>query len=132
MVEGRHFTVFTDHQPLIFAFNQNLEKASPQQLRHLDYIGQYSTEIKHVSGNENVVADALSRVEAISFPTNINYDEIADEHMRDTELNLIKQSSVLNIQLCPIPGSSKSIYCDILTEIPRDHFVAIFLMVYMN
>ena len=29
--------------------------------RHLDYISQFTTNIQHVSGNDNPVADALSR-----------------------------------------------------------------------
>ena len=39
MVEGRTFTIFTDHKPLAFAFRQKAEKFSPRQFRHLDYIG---------------------------------------------------------------------------------------------
>lgn len=61
ILEARTFTTFTDHNPLTFAFQQRNEKATPRQLRHLDYIGQFSTDIQHVSGKDNIVADALSR-----------------------------------------------------------------------
>lgn len=65
MLEARPFTVFTDHKPICFAFKQNSEKATPRQLRRLDFIGQFTTDIQHVRGIENVVPDFLSRIEAI-------------------------------------------------------------------
>lgn len=41
-LEGRPFTIMTDHKPLIYAYQQAADKASPRQLRHLDYIAQLS------------------------------------------------------------------------------------------
>ncbi|KAL0278465.1 UNVERIFIED_CONTAM: hypothetical protein PYX00_000283 [Menopon gallinae] len=65
-VEGRTFTIFTDQKPLTYAFLQKPDKCSPRQFKYLDYVGQFTTDIRHVSGKDNVVADALSRVEAIT------------------------------------------------------------------
>ncbi|XP_032689768.1 uncharacterized protein LOC116853023 [Odontomachus brunneus] len=65
MLEGRIFTIYTDHKPIVYAFQQNPLHSSPRQVRHLAYIGQFSTDIRHISGKENVVADTLSRVESI-------------------------------------------------------------------
>ncbi|UYV66425.1 K02A2.6-like, partial [Cordylochernes scorpioides] len=76
LLEAREFTILTDHKPLIYAFKQKNEKASPRQLRHLQYISQFSTDIKYIKGTDNIVADALSRVDAI---TTIDYEEIAKE-----------------------------------------------------
>lgn len=75
LVEARTFVIYTDHKPLTFAFMQKSDKCSPRQFRYLDYIGQFTTDIRHVPGGENVVADALSRVQAISVP--VNYETIA-------------------------------------------------------
>ncbi|GBM50713.1 Transposon Ty3-G Gag-Pol polyprotein, partial [Araneus ventricosus] len=50
MLEGRRFIIFTDHKPLVYAFRQKPKKASPRQLRHLDYIGQFSTNIQYIKG----------------------------------------------------------------------------------
>lgn len=59
MLEARTFAVYTDHKPLIFAFRQEPEKSTPRQFRHLDFVGQFTTDIRHVSGDENVVADVV-------------------------------------------------------------------------
>jgi len=59
-LEGRPFTIFTDHRPLTFALASSAER-TPRQTRHLSFISEFSTDIQFVSGKENVVADALSR-----------------------------------------------------------------------
>lgn len=58
------FNIYTDHKPLTFAFLQKSDKASPTQARQLDFIGQFSTSISHISGKSNVVADTLSRIQS--------------------------------------------------------------------
>ncbi|GFT06720.1 retrovirus-related Pol polyprotein from transposon opus [Trichonephila clavipes] len=75
MLEGREFIIYTDQKPLTYAFKQKPDKCTPRQLRHLDYISQFSTDIRYVVGTENKVADALSRVEidAIIKPPILDY-----------------------------------------------------------
>ena len=53
------------YRPLIFAFQQKLEKASPRRIRQLDFIGQFTTDIRYTPGITNITADALSRVDSI-------------------------------------------------------------------
>ena len=60
-LEGRPFTIFTDHKPLTFAMNKISEPWSLRQQRQLTAISEFSTDIQHVSGKNNPVADALSR-----------------------------------------------------------------------
>ena len=64
-VEGRPFIIYTDHKPLTFAFSSPVDR-SPRQTRHLSYIAEFSTDVRHIEGKNNVVADALSRASAIS------------------------------------------------------------------
>lgn len=47
-------------------FRSKIRKASPRQLRHLDFIGQFTTDLRHIAGDENIVADTLSRINVIS------------------------------------------------------------------
>ncbi|GBN41252.1 Retrovirus-related Pol polyprotein from transposon 17.6, partial [Araneus ventricosus] len=95
MLEGRNFSIYTDHKPLIFAFKQKPEKCSPRQLRHLDYISQFSTDIRHVNGKDNIIADTLSRIEidAITAPPNLDYKKIAQEQLNDSELEQLLESN---------------------------------------
>ena len=48
-VEGREFLILTDHKPLTFALSITTDKYTPRQTRHLDYISQFTTDIRHVS-----------------------------------------------------------------------------------
>ena len=87
MLEARHFTVLMDHKPLTFAFHQRREKCSPRQLNHLDFISQFTTYIRHIAGQDNIVADTLSRVEAIIAPG--THDALAAAQKIDDELRTI-------------------------------------------
>ena len=60
MLEGRPFVVWTDHKPLCGALASSAEK-SPRQTRHLSFISEFTTDLRHVAGSANVVADTLSR-----------------------------------------------------------------------
>lgn len=77
-IEGRKLIIRTDHKPLIFAFRQKLDKASPRQIRQLDFIAQFSTNITYISGKLNSVADSLSRIESISMPIIVSLEELAN------------------------------------------------------
>ncbi|GFW59874.1 retrovirus-related Pol polyprotein from transposon opus [Trichonephila clavipes] len=89
MLEARGFTVFTDHKPLTYAFRQKSDKCSPRQIRQLDFISQFTTNIVHIPGSDNIAADVLSRVSAITFPSQIDYDCIAETQQTDQELHTL-------------------------------------------
>lgn len=57
---GREFTVYSDHKPLIYLYKLKNPSSKLNRLR-LD-MEEYKFEIIHISGKENVVADALSRI----------------------------------------------------------------------
>ena len=61
MLEGRKFHILTNHKPLTQALHQISVPWSARQQRHLAYVAEYTADIRHVAGVENVVADALSR-----------------------------------------------------------------------
>ena len=64
-LEGREFTVYTDHHPLTSAIRKISDPHSPRQQRHLAAIAEFTTNIQHVAGKSNFVADALSREGAV-------------------------------------------------------------------
>ncbi|CAK1599344.1 unnamed protein product [Parnassius mnemosyne] len=118
MVEARHFTVYTDHKPITFAFVTKRDNFSPRQHRYLSFISQFTTEIKHVSGCDNTVADALSRIETISEI--LNYEDLANDQNSDPELqDLINKGTTLRLEKIKSPEAT--IYCDISTHTPRPY-----------
>ena len=120
MVEARTFTVFTDHKPLTHAFSSRRDNCSPRQFRYLDYISQFTTNIQHISGEQNVVADALSRVESIAA-TSVDYTMLAAAQEKDEELQMLLRSQTgLRLKKVIIPGTqTPTMYCDFSTDKPR-------------
>lgn len=122
MIEGRNIVVYTDHKPLTFAFHKHNENASPRQQRHLEYVSQFTTQIKHISGSANVVADAFSRISEIDMPQSIDYEEMAKAQSRDDELRRIRETGKV-LKLIPFLMSPKSteLWCDTSTDIVRPY-----------
>ena len=79
MLEGRTFTIYTDHQSLVPSLSKKTEPQTSRQAYQLSCIAEFSTDIRHIEGKSNVVADSLSRPPAES-PAAINVIEpIVDE-----------------------------------------------------
>jgi cleavage and polyadenylation specificity factor subunit 1 len=127
LLEGRKFTVYTDHKPIIYAFLQKPDKASPRQCRQLQYISEFTTDIQYITGENNVIADTLSRIEEIAL---IDYDKIAEEQERDDEFETLQKSSSLSFKQYSLP-SEKKLWCDTSTQhirpyIPKSYRMKIF------
>ena len=118
MVEAREFTIYTDHKPLTFAFNSRNDNCSPRQFRHLDLISQFTTDIRHIAGGDNIVADTLSRVDGICIP--VDLDTLAAAQVADPELRyLLVSNTALQIAQVKLPGSQRELYCDLSGTSPR-------------
>jgi cleavage and polyadenylation specificity factor subunit 1 len=123
MLEARHFIIFTDHKPITFAFQQKRDQCSPRQVNHLDYISQFTTDIRLISGQDNVVADALSRMESISAP--VTHDAVAAYQADDNELRtLLVAVTALRLEKLFIPGTVVELYCDTSAGKPRPYVPA--------
>ena len=110
MLEAWHFTILTHHKLLTFAFHQKRDKCSPRQFNHLDFIS-FTTDIRHISGQDNVVADAISRVEVITTP--VTHEVLAEAQENDDELRtLLVSTTALQLERLLIPGTSVELYCD--------------------
>ena len=119
MLEGRHFTVFTDHKPLIFAARSTTDRYSPRESRHLDYITQFTDDIRHISGAQNPVADALSRIHTLATSHSIDLAQLAAAQSADPEMEIIGRNTSLQLQRVPLTTSDGTIMCDISTGNPR-------------
>jgi len=120
MLEARHFVIFTDHKPLTYAFSQKHDMYTPRQFNHLDFISQFTTDIRHISRQDNVVADALSHVETIY--TSISPEVLAEAQATDAELTaLLQGTTALRLEKIQIPGSDVALHCDTTTGRPRPY-----------
>ncbi|KAG5887224.1 hypothetical protein JTB14_010805 [Gonioctena quinquepunctata] len=117
MLEGQEFIIYTDHNPITFAFEKNSETSSPRQTRYLDYISQFSTDIRHISGNKNVVADALSRISTINLESTTDFTTWEKEQSNATQLQkLLHRNTSLVLKKMNIPDTNFNITCDISTN----------------
>ncbi|KAK3756460.1 hypothetical protein RRG08_063126 [Elysia crispata] len=86
-LEGRSFTLYTDHKPLTPALRSQTDRA-PRQTRHLSLIAEFTSNIQHIKGKFNVVADALSRINtvdtweaAVDIPHSMVPDTLCIDHI---------------------------------------------------
>lgn len=125
ILEVQQFTVFTDHKPLLYAFMQRREKLPPAQLNQLSFISQYTTDIRYIKGEDNVVADTMSRIESIMF--SLDYDALAKSQEADSELSDLRlKGSNLQLTKVLIPGTTTSVTCDVSTGKTRPYLTPSF------
>jgi len=106
----RQDLVETDHKPLTYALRQN--KASPHQARQLDWIAQFVSGNKHLPGHQNVIADALSRIEAIEALVIVSTRRV-NGRTTDEELRTLRQQGSLNLRTINLSDATLPLFCDI-------------------
>jgi transposase InsO family protein len=129
LLEGRPFTFFTDHKPLVSAITKQSTPFSSRQQRHLSFLSEFNATFQHLPGHQNLVADALSRphISSVSLspatppsliPIPLSYTAMASEQQTDESLNSLKTSSSLHITSIPL-SPHQSILVDISTPTAR-------------
>lgn len=58
---GRKFVIYTDHRPLVHLFS--MTNPSSRLIKFRLFLEEYNFEVLYIKGSENVVADALSRID---------------------------------------------------------------------
>ncbi|BHF70751.1 hypothetical protein SprV_0301380400 [Sparganum proliferum] len=91
-LEGRDFTVFTDHKPLTIALRSHSDKYNPRETAHLDYISQFTTDIRNIDGKKNEMADMLSRPSLSSLKLSHGIDICAMAVVLPTSLLVVSNS----------------------------------------
>jgi uncharacterized CHY-type Zn-finger protein len=118
MLEARQFVIFMDHKPLTYTFGQKRDKCSHRQFNHLDFISQSTTDICHISGQDNIVANPLSCMEAVC--TSVSPEALAEAQAEDAELaTLLQGTTALQLEKIQVPGSDVALHCD--TSKTRSH-----------
>lgn len=120
-LEGRAFTIFTDHKPITLAISRCGESHSARQQRHLAAVSEFSTDIRHVSGKFNAAADALSRVvlDTIGAPW-VDWVQFAQQQDEDPEVReLLGTETSLQLTKVSPDHAGPEILCDISQGRPR-------------
>lgn len=125
MLEARDFIIFTDHKPLSCAASQRRNNCSPRQFNQLEFILQFTSDIRHISGEQNIVADCLSRVDSVT--ATIDFASLSRAQEEDEELSgLLQGGSSLRLEKLLIPGTQTTLYCDISTGRSRPYLTTAF------
>ena len=91
-----------------------------RQQRHLAYISEFTTDIRHVQGKQNHVADALSRATIHLVQEGIDYDAMATSQKEDSEVQAYRTARTsLQLEDDPFGTKGNTILCDISTGQPR-------------
>ena len=126
-LEGREFFILTDHRPLTYALTSSSADYTPRQIRHLDLISQFTSDIRYLKGSDNGAADALSRMEVSAFHVvqQPGVDLVSMTAMQLTDLELqhlmddtSSRSTSLVLKAMPLPMSESTIICDVSTGTP--------------
>ena len=138
-LEGCDFTLKTNHKPIVKKFQHNSSAASPRQARYIEYILQFTSNIEHVSGNDNI-ADALSRPfepPLINLLTPVNkpldFLELAVAQRSDSECEELRHDnhSALVLKNISLAEHKINVLCDVSTRkicpvIPRAFRFSVF------
>ena len=113
-IEGRNVLLLSDHKPLCSAFKSQTPLKSDRQQRHLSIITEYVSDICHIKGTENVVADCLSRP-ANSITIDVcDLQELVTHQQTDEEIKNFQE----NLKPFPVEENN-SILCDVSLPYPR-------------
>ena len=113
----RDLTVYTDHKPLTSALAKSEKVTNERQARQLDFISQYTRDIRHVAGEDNQVADTLSRVDSVAPLATVDSATLAAAQREDLEVRRIingDEESSLKLQQHP-DAFGVSLTCDTST-----------------
>jgi RNase H-like domain found in reverse transcriptase len=119
-LEGRQFYVLTDHKPLVFALHRLTDAWTAHQQRHLSFVAEFTSDVRHVLGKEHVAADALSRpAAAIAVPAEgrVDFEELARQQLLCAETKELARSESLQVQCVSVQGHD--ILCDTSTGVLR-------------
>ena len=97
LIEGRQVLLLTGHRPLCGAFYSLNPAKSDRQQRQLAIQTEFISDIEHVKGSQNIIADCLSRptlavqIDACDLPA------LAEAQASDSEIQSFQDSPYLEI-----------------------------------
>ena len=121
-LEGCHFVIFTDHKPLTFAFSKASDAWSARQQHQLSAISEFTTDVRHIAGKANLVADTLSRAPlsmVVSSPPDLDFVAMA-QAQQIPEIQAYR-TAITGLQLedVPVRPDKVCLLCDVSLGLPR-------------
>ena len=115
-IEGRNVILFSDHKPLVSAYCKSTPLKSDKQQRQMSLIAEYISDMVYIRGQDNIVADCLSRpVNAVQTDI-FDLPSISEQQISDVEFQQYKD------KLKPFKfDSDKVIYCETSSPYPRPY-----------
>lgn len=124
LLEGRQFFVYTDHRPLTNALHSKTER-TPRQVTHLEYIAQFTNDIRYLKGSQNVVADTLSRAycESLTDMQHVTFDykQLVIHQKHDKELSKLLEkyknnpTSKIYLKFLKDDSNKEKVWCETST-----------------
>ena len=115
LIDPGNLTIFTDHKPIIGAFHKDKQRFSDKQQRQLSFISEFTSDIIHVAGKDNVVADSFSRVAAIEAAeeiSNCDLPAIAREQAKNRDQYADYKQFDIGLESIPL-------FCEVSYPNPR-------------
>lgn len=116
MIEGKTVTLFVDHKPLVSAYKSQNPAKSDRQQRHLSVIAEYVNDILYIRGDQNIVADCLSRSANAVTIDSCDLPALARAQSEDQDLEKIKD----RLKPCDISEDNR-LWCDTSMQYPRPY-----------
>ena len=109
-----------DHKPLVKMMSKAADSGSPMQARHLSAISEFTSNVRHLEGKANMVADALSRVEIDSamLSLGIDFGELAKAQRQDPDTRAAR-TAVSGLRLQDVDMGGAMLLCDMSQGRPR-------------
>jgi transposase InsO family protein len=109
-LEGRPFKLFTDHKPLVAAIARVSLPLSARQQRQLSFLAEFQAELCYTPGEENVVADVLSRPPSVCSIQHldvgpVNIEEMASLQSTGPDLEKLRALPSLQVQSLQVGAS---------------------------
>ena len=116
-MEGRAFTLFTDHKPLVSAVTSPMKQATARQLRQLLPVAQLTADVRYISDENNVV-NCLSRPPDINALCNeaqaVDFAVISRAQQTDDSIiTLLRIDHSLKIMWGSVPGCDQPLLGDL-------------------
>ena len=92
-IEGRPFTLFTDHLSLVPSVSKKTDPQTTRQAYQLSAVAEYTTDFRYIQGKSNVVADSLSRPPGVENNASLNTVSSLDSYQDNNQDSLAPESS---------------------------------------